>query len=72
VAAAKRLQDVLGEHQDAVVAEARFVAWASENEEAADSVERLIDVERARRAQAREEWRDRWSAFEKRARKARR
>jgi CHAD domain-containing protein len=72
VAAAKRLQDVLGEHQDAVVAEARFVAWASENEEAADSVERLIDVERARRAQSREEWPDRWSAFEKRARKARR
>jgi CHAD domain-containing protein len=71
VAAAKRLQDVLGDHQDAVVAEARFGEWAKENEGAAGAVERLLERERARREQAREEWPGRWGGLEKRARKAR-
>ena len=69
--AAKDLQDILGEHQDAAVAEERLCAWADGRPEAAESVERLLDRERRRRKRAREEWPDGWKTLHKRARKAR-
>ena len=43
VAAAKRLQDVLGEHQDAHVAESRIAAWAAEQPDPPELVARLLD-----------------------------
>ena len=69
--AAKDLQDVLGEHQDAAVAEAHLLEWAEGKPEAAESVELLLERERHRRKRARKEWPDGWKALEKRARKAR-
>ena len=69
--AAKDLQDVLGEHQDATVAEARLLEWAEGKPEVAESVELLLERERGRRKRARKEWPDGWRALEKRARKAR-
>jgi CHAD domain-containing protein len=71
VAAAKELQDILGEHQDACVAEERIRAWA-EREPAAEAVaERLVAYERERRRRAREEWPPAWAELERRARRAR-
>lgn len=66
VAAAKRLQDVLGEHQDAAVAEAKVVEWA-ETASAAEAATVLLRRERDRRAQARADWPKRWKALEKQA-----
>ena len=70
VSAAKKLQDVLGEHQDSVVAEERIADWATTNPAAGEAVERLLDGERERRKRAREEWPAAWKKLEKRARKA--
>jgi CHAD domain-containing protein len=70
VSAAKKLQDVLGEHQDSAVAEERISAWAKGNPDAAEAVERLLEGERERRKRAREEWPGGWKKLEKRARKA--
>jgi CHAD domain-containing protein len=57
-ARAKKLQDLLGEHQDSVVAEARLRALAAEASPAeALAAGRLIDRERLRRAEARATWR---------------
>jgi CHAD domain-containing protein len=70
VSAAKKLQDILGEHQDATVAEERIVAWAegeSGREEAADL---LLERERARRKEARDDWPDAWKKLAKRGREA--
>jgi len=54
---AKALQDVLGEHQDAVVAEERLRALAAEATPAqALAAGRLVDRERIRRAQTRAAW----------------
>jgi CHAD domain-containing protein len=72
VAAAKRLQDVLGEHQDACVAEERIRAWAADTSDASDVAEALIERERARRRKARSEWPGAWKKLHRRARKARR
>ena len=71
VDAAKVLQDVLGEHQDATVAEERIRTWAEGKAEAADAVRRLLKRERARRKKARAEWPDAWKLLERRAKKAR-
>ena len=71
VDAAKRLQDVLGEHQDAHVAELRIAAWAAERPDPPEVVARLLDRLRARRTAAREEWPAAWEELEKRARKTR-
>jgi CHAD domain-containing protein len=71
VAAAKRLQDVLGEHQDACVAEERIRAWAAETPGASDVAEALLEGERARRRKARSEWPGAWKKLDRRARKAR-
>ena len=72
VSAAKDLQDVLGEHQDAAVAEERLAGWAKGNPTAGEAVERLLEGERERRKRAREEWPAGWRKLEKRARKAKR
>lgn len=70
VSAAKKLQDVLGEHQDSAVAEERIAEWAKGKPDAAEAVERLLDGELERRERAREEWPAGWKKLEKRARKA--
>jgi CHAD domain-containing protein len=72
VEAAKRLQDVLGEHQDAVVAEARIRDWADGAPEGRLAAGRLVQLERSRRAAARADWPAAWARLERRARKARR
>jgi CHAD domain-containing protein len=62
---AKTLQDVLGEHQDSVVAEAKLRELAEgATPEQALAAGRLIDGERARRAEARAAWRDAWKKLE--------
>ena len=70
VKAAKRLQDVLGEHQDAVVAEGYVHAWSEANPEAAKAARRLVKREQDRRIQARAEWPAAWKHLKSRARKA--
>lgn len=69
VAAAKKLQDVLGEHQDATVAEARVLAWAESGGDAA-LAERVVQQERRRRAAARRAWPSAWKRLVGRAEKA--
>lgn len=69
--AAKALQDVLGEHQDAYVAEERIRAWSEGKPQADDAVRRLLKRERARRRKARAEWPQAWKLLDRRARKAR-
>jgi len=71
VAAAKLLQDVLGEHQDAFVAEEHIRVWAEGKPDADDAVRKLLKRERARRRKARAEWPDAWKLLDRRARKAR-
>jgi CHAD domain-containing protein/uncharacterized protein YjbK len=71
VAAAKQLQDVLGEHQDASVAEGRIEAWGAKGGDG-EVVERLLDREGARRSGSRAAWPAKWRKLERRARRARR
>lgn len=71
VEAAKRLQDVLGEHQDAVVAEERLRAWAGVHPEAAFAAGRLVEYQRVRCLRARATWRDAWRELERAGRRAR-
>lgn len=63
VAAAKELQDVLGEHQDAVVIEERLRDLAAALPEAALAAGRQIERERLRRARSRAAWRGAWRAL---------
>ncbi len=65
--AAKRLQDVLGEHQDAVVAEERIRAWVATDPAGALAAGRLVERARQRRAEARATWRRAWRSLERRA-----
>jgi CHAD domain-containing protein len=69
VAAAKTLQDVLGEHQDATVAEERVVAWAGGDETRIAAAEALLEHERARRLEARAGWPKAWKKLERRGKK---
>ena len=69
VAAAKDVQDVLGEHQDATVAEERIRAWADAVPEAAIAAGRLVQLERDRRAAMRAAWPGAWGALRAAARK---
>ncbi|HEX2291761.1 MAG TPA: CHAD domain-containing protein [Gaiellaceae bacterium] len=65
---AKALQDVLGEHQDAVVAEVRIRALLEQVHGAgrtAFAVGRLVERQHARRAAARHEWPEAWRRLEK-------
>jgi CHAD domain-containing protein len=65
---AKELQDVLGEHQDAVVAEERLRSLAADAPGAqALAAGRLIEGERRRRVQARATWRKAWKRLERAA-----
>ena len=70
VSAAKKLQDILGEHQDAFVAEARITSW---REVGGDGpiAELLLTRERARRADARKAWPPAWKKLKRRAKQAR-
>ncbi len=65
VKAAKVLQDVLGEHQDAVVAEERLRALAAKQPAAALAAGRLVERERARADQGRDEWGRAWKRLAK-------
>ncbi|MGL6280192.1 MAG: CHAD domain-containing protein, partial [Gaiella sp.] len=67
VDAAKDVQDVLGEHQDASVAEERIVAWAVGRPEVADAAGRLVELERGRRAEMRAAWPGAWKALRRAA-----
>ena len=71
VDAAKKLQDVLGEHQDSVVAENWIVRWGDASPAVGDVVERLVERERRRRKKARRSWPEAWDLVARRARKAR-
>ena len=63
---AKALQDVLGEHQDATVSEARLRALAAAAPaEAAFVAGRLVERERARRGEARTAWPAEWKRLRK-------
>jgi CHAD domain-containing protein len=63
---AKALQDVLGEHQDAVVAAERLRKLAVEaTPEQALSAGRLVELEEVRRAEARASWPKAWKKLEK-------
>ena len=68
----KKLQDILGEHQDAVVAEARLRELAVERPGRGTGLAagRLVERQRARRAAAREAFAEWWPKVERRGRKA--
>jgi CHAD domain-containing protein len=68
---AKAFQDVVGEHQDAVVAEARLRELARRGGSArAIAAGRLVDRQRERRARAREEYPKAWRRLEQAGRRA--
>jgi CHAD domain-containing protein len=69
---AKRFQDVVGEHQDAVVAEERIrdLLGRTESAQAHLAGGRLIERERARRREARAAFPAAWDALEKSGKKA--
>ena len=58
VTRAKALQEVLGEHQDATVAEDRLRVWANEGQ--TDAAIRLIELAEERKRAARSAWPDAW------------
>jgi len=72
VQAAKRFQDVLGDHQDAAVAEQtiRELTARLPNKSAALAAGRLIAVERERREHARKELRPQWKRLRRAAKRA--
>jgi len=70
VDAAKKLQDILGDHQDSVVAEEWISNWGEGNPSAAAAVGLLVAGERKRRKKARRDWPDAWERLERRARRA--
>ena len=65
---AKEFQDVLGEHQDSVVAEATLRDLAAASPERALAAGRLVERERAARAEARASWRKAWRRLKRAAR----
>ncbi len=67
VQAAKRLQDVLGEHQDAVVATAELRRLADRMPDTALAAGRLVDREQERARQSRDEWGSAWKRLAKTA-----
>ena len=70
VTIAKQLQDVLGDHQDAVFAEARIRTWASYDPAGAFAAGRLVQLERDRKASARATWPALWQRLDDAARRA--
>ena len=71
VEAAKKLQDVLGEHQDSTVAEERIVGWAHERAGVDDVADVLLEYERKRRKKARRAWPAAWDRLVRRGRECR-
>ena len=69
VQASKRFQDIVGEHQDAIVAEERIRAYA-ESADAAFGAGRLVERQRARRARARAAMPKAWKRLRRRGRQA--
>jgi CHAD domain-containing protein len=67
VKSAKRLQDVLGEHQDAVFAQARLRALAEKLPAAAVAAGRLVERERQRAVASRDGWQAAWKRLAKTA-----
>ncbi len=67
VRAAKQLQDVLGEHQDAVVAVAELRGLAGRMPDTVLAAGRLIEREHARAQSGREQWRSAWKQLAKTA-----
>ena len=72
VDAAKQLQDVLGDHQDAVVAEERLRAWAEAQPAGRLAAGRLVERARARMELARATWPGAWRRMRRAGRKAKR
>ena len=70
VTIAKDLQDILGDHQDAVFAEARIRAWAASDPAGAFAAGRLVQLERDRKAAARLAWPAVWERLGEAARRA--
>lgn len=70
VTAAKKLQDVLGEHQDSTVATDWVARWGESNPERAQVVKPLLERERERRKSARRAWPGEWERLLRRARQA--
>jgi CHAD domain-containing protein len=68
VDAAKRLQDVLGEHQDAVVAEERIRAWAGKAD-GAGAADALLRQEDERKAARRADWPAAWKELRRAAKR---
>jgi CHAD domain-containing protein len=66
VEAAKELQDVLGEHQDAAVAEERIEAWVATGVRG-EVASRLVERERERKTATRGDWPKAWKALRKAA-----
>lgn len=58
--AAKEAQELLGEHQDACVAEERIRVWSEASPGTALGAGRLIQVEQERKAAVREQWPAAW------------
>ena len=69
---ARKVQDILGEHQDAVVAEERLrvLLEGAPGRGAAFTAGRLVERQRSRRLAARNEFLKRWPKLERRGRKA--
>ena len=66
----KQLQDILGDHQDAVFAEARIRAWLASDPAGVFAAGRLVQLERDRKAAARAAWPDTWQQLDEAARRA--
>lgn len=67
IEAARALQDVLGAHQDATVAEQRIRAWAAESGSGGVAAGRLVALEQARKATARSAWPGAWKELRRAA-----
>jgi CHAD domain-containing protein len=72
VAVAKQLQDILGDHQDAVIAQQRIREWvaSSDSEDAGFAAGRLVQLERDRMAESRAAWPGAWQRLDEAARRA--
>ena len=70
VAIAKQLQEVLGDHQDAVFAEARIRVWSASDSAGSFAAGRLVQLELDRKAAARAAWPALWQRLDDAARRA--
>ena len=72
IATARKVQDILGDHQDAVVAEEqlRMLLAGARGRGAAFAAGRLVERQRGRRLAARNAFVERWPKLERRGRKA--